>query len=68
MVCRRHYVCEVSNSVLIGVVTARSELRKVLLLALSVAFCLCMKCLWNCLTDLRQIHTEDVFGPSLGKI
>jgi len=49
-------------------ITARSELRKVLFLALSVAFCLCMKYLGNRWTDLRQIHTEDVFGPSLGRV
>ena len=29
-------------------------------------FCLCMKYLRNRWMDLRQIHTEDVFGPSLG--
>jgi len=28
----------------------------------------CMKCLWNRWTDLRQIHTEDAFGPSLGQV
>jgi len=27
-----------------------------------------MKCLRNCWTDLRQIHMEDVFGPSLGQV
>jgi len=32
----------------------------------SVLFWLCMKYLGNCSTDLRQIHTEDVFRPSLG--
>ena len=31
-------------------------------------FCLCMRYLWNIWTDLRQIHTEDVFGPSLGRV
>ena len=31
-------------------------------------FCLCMKYLGNRWTDLRQIHTEDVFGPSLGRV
>jgi len=36
-------------------VTARSELRKVLFLVLSV-------------TDMRQIHTDDVFGPWLGRV
>jgi len=34
----------------------------------SVLFCLCMKYLGNRRTDLRQIHTEDVFGPSLGRV
>jgi len=27
-----------------------------------------MKYLGNRWTDLRQIHTEDVFGPSLGRV
>jgi len=31
-------------------------------------FCLCMKHLGNRWTDLRQIHTQDVFGPSLGRV
>jgi len=31
------------------------------------SFCLCMKYLRNRWTDLRQIHTEDVFGP-LGQV
>jgi len=31
-------------------------------------FCLCMKYLGNCWTDLRQIHKEDVFGPSLRRV
>jgi len=31
-------------------------------------FCLCMKYLGNRWTDLRQIHMEDVFGPSLGRV
>jgi len=30
--------------------------------------CLCMKCLGNCRMDLHQIHMEDVFGPSLGRV
>ena len=51
-----------------NVITARSELRKVLFLALSVAFYFCMKHLWNRWTDLRQIHREDMFGPSLRRI
>jgi len=29
---------------------------------------LCVKYLWNRWTDLHQIHTEDVFGPSLGRV
>jgi len=29
---------------------------------------LCMKYLWNRWTDLRQIHREDMFGPSLGRV
>jgi len=34
----------------------------------SVEFCLCVKYLGNRWTDLRQIHTEDVFDPSLGRV
>ena len=46
-----------------------SGLRKVLFLAPSICdFCLCMKYLGNCWTDLRQIHTEDVFGPLHGRV
>ena len=50
------------------VVTARSEFRKVLFWRRrSVLFCLCMKYLGNRWTDLRQIYTEDVFDPSVGR-
>jgi len=50
-------------------ITACSELRKVLFLAQSVCgFLLCMKYLGNCWVDLRQIHMEVVFGPSLGRV
>jgi len=31
-------------------------------------FCLCTKYLGNCWTDLRQIHLEEVFGPSIGRV
>ena len=31
-------------------------------------FCLCTKYHRNCWTDLRQIHTEDMFGPSLSRV
>jgi len=31
-------------------------------------FCLCMKYVGNRWTDLRQIHREDVFGHSLGRV
>jgi len=42
-------------------ITARSELRKVLFLVPSVCgLCLCMRYLGNLWMDLRQIHTEDV--------
>jgi len=34
----------------------------------SVVFCLCMKYLWYRWTDLHQIHTEDMFGPSFGRV
>jgi len=50
------------------VFTARSELRKVLFLALSVTFYLCLRYPENRKTDLRQIYREDVFGPSLGRV
>jgi len=40
-----------------SVFTARSELRKVLFLAPSVTFCLCMKYLGNRWKDLRQIQS-----------
>ena len=33
-----------------------------------VLFRFCIKHLRNHWTDLRQIHTEDVFGPSLGQV
>ena len=50
-----------------GIFTTCSELYKVLFLALWLV-CLCMKYLGNCWTDLCQIHREDVFGPSLGRV
>ena len=34
----------------------------------SVFFCFCTKYLANRWTDLRQIHTEDMFGPSFGRV
>ena len=34
----------------------------------AVTFCLCMKYLGNCWADLHQIHTEDVFEPSLRRV
>jgi len=34
----------------------------------SSSFCLCMKYLGNQWTDLRQIHTADMFGPLLGGV
>jgi len=40
--------------------TTRSELRKVLFLALSVTFLFVYEYLSNRWTDLRQIHTEDM--------
>jgi len=51
-----------------GVIIARSELRKVLFLAPSV--CGCFVCLYlaNRCKDLRQVHTEDVFGRVLGRV
>ena len=52
-----------------SIFAARSELRKVLFLVPSVCvFCLCVKYLGNRWTDLRQIHTEDVFGPLLERV
>jgi len=51
------------------IVTAYIELRKVLFLAPSVCgFFVCMKYLRNRWTDLRQIRTENMFGPSLGRV
>ena len=48
-------------------ITTRSELRKFCFWRRqSVVFCLCMKYLGNCWTDLRQIRVQGVFGPSLG--
>jgi len=44
-------------------VAARSELREVLLLALSVTFLLVYEISRKPLNGLRQIHREDVFGP-----
>ena len=46
-----------------SVVTARSELRKVLFLAPSVCVCLCMKYPENRWTDLRQIRTKTCLVP-----
>ena len=31
-------------------------------------FCLCTKYLGNCWTDLYQIHRQDMFSPSLGRV
>jgi len=50
------YLCYIRFLVSVFVITARSELHKVLFLALSVTF-LCMKYLRKRWTDLRQIHT-----------
>jgi len=50
-----------------ALVTARSELRKVLFLAPSFCgFRLCMKYLGTRCADLPVTHMEDVYGPSLG--
>ena len=54
----------------LAVITACSELRKVLFLAVSVTFRLYMKYLRNRWADFlvggtHQIHREDVLGPSL---
>jgi len=35
---------------------------------ISLVFCLCTKYLWNRWTDFHQIHMEDSFGPSLGRV
>ena len=47
---------------------ARSELGKVCFWRCLWLFCLCLKYPRNRWTDLRQFHTEDVFGPSLGHV
>jgi len=49
--------------------TSHSELHNVLFFgAVCDFFCLCMKYHWNRSTDLCQIHSEDVFGPSLRRV
>jgi len=53
--------------VMMIIITARTELRKVLFWRCDF-LCLCIKYLRNRWTDLRQIHREDVFGPSLGPV
>ena len=62
----------VSYCCLAKIFTARTELRKILFLALRVTFylfvCLCMKYLWNRWTHFHQIHRDDVFHPSLGQV
>ena len=53
------------------IITTRSKLRKVLFyhcLWLLCFFCLWTKYLRNRWTDLRQIHMEDVFGRSFGRV
>jgi len=62
-------VWEVHKPLYIGNITTCSELRKVLLLVLSVTlfFCLLIKHPRNRRMDLCHIHWEDVFGPSLGR-
>jgi len=51
------------------IITSRSELQKVPLLAPSVCgFCLCMKYLGNRWMDFCQIHTEDMFSPLLRRV
>jgi len=52
-------------------ITTCSELRKVLFwasLVCSFFFRLCTKYIGNRWTDLHQIHAEDVFGPSVGRV
>jgi len=48
-------------------VTTRSELHKVLFLALSVTFLFVYEISRELWMDLCQIHMEDVFGPSHGQ-
>ena len=50
------------------ILTARSELREVLFWCCLWPFCLCMKYLRNCWTDLCQIDIDDVIGPSFGRV
>ena len=58
--CSYHYTVGV-------IITARREVRQVLFLALWL-FCSYMKYPGNRWMDLRQTHTEDVLGPSLGRV
>ena len=65
-----HFLLDLENAhliVLYVLITAPSELCKVLFLALWL-FCLCMKYLRNRWTHLRRIHRTDMFGPSFGRV
>jgi len=48
--------------------SARGEPRKVLFLALSVTFLFVYEIFRESLNGLHQIHKENVFGPSLGRV
>jgi len=64
-----HFLLNLENAhliVLYVLITAPSELCKVLFLALWL-FCLCMKYLRNHWTHLHQFHRTDMFGPSFGR-
>ena len=57
-----HIFTHLRNAML---VTARSELFKVLFLALSVTFLFVYEISQEPPNGLHQIHRDDVFGPSL---
>jgi len=58
----RKYVTKNPSGKQLCFIAARSELWNVLLVPSICCFCLCMKYIG------RQIHTEDVLGPSIGRV
>jgi len=72
--CIRNVFLRFLFTVLFYVFTARSELRKVLFLALSVTFFAFLfvyeisRELRKCKRICTKIHTKDVFGSSLGQV
>jgi len=62
----RRMSCTRPTAFILRLIAARGELRKVLFLALTVTFLFVYEISREPLNRLRQIHREDVFGPSLG--